>query len=62
VVAPIVLFLLFSEIPWTMALAGYTFLYLNLSDTVLERTFEVKQTLHGRYWGSDSISDLACVR
>ena len=26
---------------------GYTVLYLKLSDTVLERTFEVKQTLHG---------------
>ena len=26
---------------------GYSVLYLKLSDTVLERTFEVKQTLHG---------------
>ncbi len=26
---------------------GYSALYLKLSDTVLERTFEVKQTLHG---------------
>jgi hypothetical protein len=26
---------------------GYSVLYLKLSDTVAERTFEVKQTLHG---------------
>ncbi len=30
---------------------GYTALYLKLSDTVLERTFEVKQTLHGPVLG-----------
>ncbi len=26
---------------------GYNVLYLKLSDTVRERTFEIKQTLHG---------------
>jgi hypothetical protein len=31
--------------------AGYHVLYLKLSDTVLERTFEVKQTLHGPIFG-----------
>ena len=31
--------------------AGYHALYLKLSDTVLERTFEVKQTLHGPIFG-----------
>ena len=30
---------------------GYSVLYLKLSDTVLERTFEVKQTLHGPVFG-----------
>ena len=30
---------------------GYTALYLKLSDTVLERTFDVKQTLHGPVLG-----------
>ena len=30
---------------------GYTALYLKLSDTVAERTFEVKQTLHGPVLG-----------
>ena len=30
---------------------GYSLLYLELSDTVLQRTFEVKQTLHGPVLG-----------
>ncbi len=30
---------------------GYSVLYLELSDTVLQRTFEVKQTLHGPVLG-----------
>ena len=30
---------------------GYTALYLRLNDTVAERTFEVKQTLHGPVLG-----------
>jgi hypothetical protein len=30
---------------------GYTVLYLKLSDTVLQRTLEVKQTLHGPVLG-----------
>jgi len=30
---------------------GYSALYLKLSDTVLDRTFEVKQTLHGPVLG-----------
>ncbi len=30
---------------------GYSALYLKLSDTVLQRTFEVKQTLHGPVLG-----------
>ena len=30
---------------------GYSALYPKLSDTMLERTFEVKQTLHGPVLG-----------